>query len=125
MLASVLAVVVAFYLAYRWAAHNRARLVGWAEALLAYPPVARLRTRYDAQLRWLLRRPTPGQYLGLHLTAGLLAAAGGLWPFGGLAEDLLAGDPIVRSTGRWTIICTSARHRPSPRSSSSSPPWAP
>src|SRR5215204_4320508 len=96
MLVAMLALVVAFYLAYRWAAHNRERLVGWGEAVLAYPPVARLRTRYDAQLRWLLRRLTPGQYLGLHLTVGLLAAAGGLWLFGGLAEDLLTGDPIVR-----------------------------
>ncbi len=96
VLVAVLAVVVASYLAYRWAAHNRARLVGWGEALLAYPPVAHLRTRYDAQLRWLLRRLRPGQYLGLHLTVGLLAAAGGLWLFGGLAEDLLTGDPIVR-----------------------------
>src|ERR687889_2022269 len=38
----VLAVAVGFYLAYRWAARNRARLVVWGEALLAYPPVARL-----------------------------------------------------------------------------------
>jgi membrane protein DedA with SNARE-associated domain/membrane-associated phospholipid phosphatase len=96
VLASVLAVVVAFYLAYRWAANNRARLVGWGDAMLAHPPVARLRTRYDAQLGWLLRRLTPGQYLGLHLTVGLLAAAGGLWLFGGIAEDVLTGDPIVR-----------------------------
>src|SRR5919112_373721 len=96
VLGALLAVVVLFYLAYRWAAHNRARLVGWGEAVLAYPAVARLRTRYDTQLRWLLRRLTPGQYLGLHLTVGLLAAAGGLWLFGGLAEDLLTGDPIVR-----------------------------
>ena len=95
VLVAVLAVVVAFYLAYRWASHNRERLVGWGEALLAYPPLARLRTRYDVQLRWLLRRLRPGQYLGLHLTIGLLAAAGGLWLFGGLAEDLLTGDPIV------------------------------
>jgi membrane protein DedA with SNARE-associated domain/membrane-associated phospholipid phosphatase len=96
VLALVVALVVASYLAYRWAAHNRARLMGWGEALLAYPPVARLRTHYDAQLRWLLRRLTPGQYLGLHLTVGLLAAAGSLWLFGGLAEDVLTGDPIVR-----------------------------
>ena len=96
VLALMLALVVAFYLAHRWAAHNRARLVGWGEALLAYPPVARLRMRYDVQLRWLLRRLTPGQYLGLHLTVGLVAAAGGLWLFGGLAEDVLTGDPLVR-----------------------------
>jgi membrane protein DedA with SNARE-associated domain len=84
VLASVLAVVLAFYLAYRWAAHNRVRLVGWGDAMLAHPPVARLRTRYDAQLRWLLRRLTPGQYLGLHLTVGLLAAAGGCGSSAGL-----------------------------------------
>jgi undecaprenyl-diphosphatase len=96
VLLAVLAVVLAFYLAYRWAARNRARLAGWGEAVLTYPPVARLRTRYDVQLRWLLHRLTPGQYLGLHLTVGLLAAAGCLWLFGGLAEDLLTGDPIVR-----------------------------
>jgi membrane protein DedA with SNARE-associated domain/membrane-associated phospholipid phosphatase len=96
VLVALLAVVVAFYLGYRWAARNRARLAGWGEAGLAYPPVARLRTRYDAQLRWLLRRLTPGQYLGLHLTVGLLAAAGCLWLFGGVVEDLITGDPIVR-----------------------------
>ncbi len=96
VLVALVAVAVGFYLAYRWAAHNRARLVGWGEALLAYPPVARLRRRYDAQLRWLLRRLTPGQYLGLHLTVGLLVAGGSLWLFGGLVEDLLTGDPIVR-----------------------------
>jgi membrane protein DedA with SNARE-associated domain/membrane-associated phospholipid phosphatase len=96
VLALVVVLVVSSYLAYRWAAHNRERLVGWGEALLAYPPVARLRRRYNVQLRWLLRRLTPGQYLGLHLTVGLLAAAGGLWLFGGIAEDVLTGDPLVR-----------------------------
>src|SRR5215212_9126711 len=96
VLAALIAVVVGFYLAYRWVANNRARLVEYGEAVLAYPPVARLRERYDRQLRWLLRRLTPGQYLGLHLTVGLAAAAGCLWLFGGVAEDLLTNDPLVR-----------------------------
>src|ERR687891_586558 len=39
VLLAVLAVVLAFYLAYRWAARNRARLAGWGEAVLTYPPV--------------------------------------------------------------------------------------
>jgi membrane protein DedA with SNARE-associated domain/membrane-associated phospholipid phosphatase len=95
VLAAVVALAVGFYLAYRWASRNRARLAGWGEALIAYPPVARLRRRYDAQFRWFLRRLTPGQYLGLHLTVGLLAAAGCLWLFGGVVEDLLTGDPLV------------------------------
>src|SRR5215204_7438828 len=37
VLAVVLAVAVGFFLAYRWASHNRERLVGWGEAVLATP----------------------------------------------------------------------------------------
>jgi undecaprenyl-diphosphatase len=96
VLAALVAVVVSFYLAYRWAANNRAQLVRYGEAILSYPPVARLTERYDRQLSWLLRRLTPGQYLGLHLTVGLVAAAGCLWLFGGIAEDILTNDPLVR-----------------------------
>ena len=57
--------------------------------------MARLRSRYNRQLLWLRRRLTPGEYLGLHLTLGLLAAAGCLWIFGRLAEDVLSNDPRV------------------------------
>ncbi len=57
--------------------------------------IIQLFARYDRQLRWLLRRLTPGQYLGLHLTIGLLAAAGCLWFFSGLAENLVERDSIV------------------------------
>jgi hypothetical protein len=57
--------------------------------------VARLRSRYNRQLLWLCRRVTPGEYLGLHLTLGLLAAAGCLWIFGRLAEDVVSNDPQV------------------------------
>ena len=96
LLALLVAVGVGFYLAYRWVAGNRALLVGYGEAALSYPLVARLRARYDAQLRWLLGRLTPGQYLGLHLTLGLALVAGCLWLFGGLAEDVVTGDSIVR-----------------------------
>jgi membrane protein DedA with SNARE-associated domain/membrane-associated phospholipid phosphatase len=96
LLALLFAVALASYLAYRWVATHRALLVGYGEAVLSYPPVARLKERYDAQLRWLFRRLTPGQYLGLHLTLGLAAAAGCLWLFGGLAEDVFTSDPLVR-----------------------------
>ena len=96
LLGGLVVVAVSSYLAYRWVAGNRARLAGYRQAALSYPPVARLRARYDAQLRWLLRRMTPGQYLGLHLTLGLALAAGCLWVFGGLAEDVVTSDPIVR-----------------------------
>jgi undecaprenyl-diphosphatase len=93
---ALVAVTVGFYLAYRWVANNQGRLVEYGVAVLSYPPVAQLRERYDRQLRWLLRCLTPGRYLGLHLTVGLVAAAGCLWLFGGLAEDILTNDPLVR-----------------------------
>ena len=96
LLVGLVAVAVCSYLAYRWVAGNRALLVGYGGTALSYPPVARMRVRYDAQLRWFFRRLTPGQYLGLHLTLGLALAAGCLWLFGGLAEDVVTGDPIVR-----------------------------
>jgi membrane protein DedA with SNARE-associated domain/membrane-associated phospholipid phosphatase len=96
LLAAVVVTAVGFYLAYRWVSAHRVLLVRYWETAISYPPVARLRERYDAQLRWLGRRLTPGQYLGLHLTLGLVAAAGCLWLFGGLAEDVVTNDPLVR-----------------------------
>ena len=57
--------------------------------------MARLRSRYNRQLLWLRRRVTPGEYLGLYFTLGLLAAAGCLWIFGGLAKDVVSNDPQV------------------------------
>lgn len=86
----------AFYFSYRWVATHRRRLVAYAVSVQSYPPVAQLLRRYDRQVRWLFRRLSPGGYLGLHLTLGLLAAGGCLWLFGGLAEDLLSNDPLVR-----------------------------
>jgi membrane-associated phospholipid phosphatase len=55
--------------------------------------VIRLRSRYNRQLLWLRRRLTPGEYLGLHLTLGLLAAAGCLWSFGRIGEDISSNGP--------------------------------
>ena len=96
LLGFLLALVLVFYLSYQWVEKHRALLVKERDAILSYPPVARLLTRYHRQLSWLLRRLTPGEYLGLHLTLGLLAAIGCLWLFGSLAEDLLNNDPLVR-----------------------------
>lgn len=96
LLGAVLVLMLIFYLTYRWVIGHRELLAERWENLLAKPRIRQTRERYDRQLGWMLRRITPGQYLGLHLTLGLLAVAGGLWLFGGLAEDYLTRDPIVR-----------------------------
>jgi len=85
LLGILLALVLVFYLSYRWVASHQSLLVKDRDAVLSYPPVARLLTRYDRQLSWLRRRLTPGEYLGLHLTLSLLAAVGCLWLFGSVA----------------------------------------
>ena len=90
------ATALAFYFAYRWVSSHRSWIVECGRAALAYPPVAKLRERYDRQLSWFLRRLTPGEYLGLHLTVGLLLTVGCLWFFGDLAEDVVTNDQLVR-----------------------------
>jgi membrane protein DedA with SNARE-associated domain len=96
LLLGLVVLALAFYFSYRWVASHQTQILVFLIAILSYPPVARLITRYNHQLAWLLGRLAPGQYLGLHLTVGLLAAAGCLWLFGGVTEDLLNNDPLVR-----------------------------
>lgn len=104
LLAGLLATALAFYFAYRWVASHRSWIMGCARAALSYPPLATLWERYDRQLRWLLRRVTPGEYLGLHLTVGLLLAVGCLWFFGDLAEDVVTNDWLVRFDHAVAIV---------------------
>ncbi|HEV7950474.1 MAG TPA: VTT domain-containing protein, partial [Glaciihabitans sp.] len=83
-------------LLWRWLTRHQKELIAGRDTLLARPQVVRLRARYRRPLQWLRARLTPGQYLGLHLTAGLLVSVGCLWLFGGLVEDIMHGDPLVR-----------------------------
>jgi undecaprenyl-diphosphatase len=54
-----------------------------------------------ARLRTVL---SPGGYFGLQIALGLLAFAATAWLFGGIAEDVVTGDPIVafdQKVERW------------------------
>jgi membrane-associated phospholipid phosphatase len=47
---------------------------------------------------------SPGSYFGLQITVGVLVFAAGAWLFGGIAEDVVTGDPIIAldmETERW------------------------
>src|SRR6266508_5399017 len=93
---AVVGVLVLAFLVWRWVAKHQATLIQFGERVRVYPPIARLRVRYAREITWLRERLTPGQYMGLHVTLGLLAASGFLWLFGGVAQDVLAHDPLVQ-----------------------------
>jgi hypothetical protein len=40
---------------------------------------------------------SPGSYLGLQMTVGLLVFAAAAWLLGGIAEDVVTGDPLIAS----------------------------
>ena len=44
---------------------------------------------------YFLNRFSPQGYLGLHLTIGVLLLIGASWLFGGIAEDVMTGDPLT------------------------------
>lgn len=80
---------------WRWLVrHERAVRERWAR-VLAHPRVAALRARFAPQIRFLQARFSPQGYLGLHLTVGALVVIGASWLFGGIAEDVFTGDPLV------------------------------
>lgn len=81
---------------WRWLATHQTLLIEQRNWLLANPLIARVRVRYRRQLLWLRARLTPGEYLGLHVTIGLIVSIGCLWLFGGLVEDIINRDPLVR-----------------------------
>lgn len=55
-----------------------------------------LHARYMRVIRFLRARFARGEYLGLHLTIGLLICVVALWVFGAIAEDVINRDPITR-----------------------------
>ncbi|MFL5802908.1 MAG: bifunctional DedA family/phosphatase PAP2 family protein [Roseiflexaceae bacterium] len=85
-----LAVVV-----WRWASRHEDQLRARWAALLDHPRIAALRRRIAPQLAFLQARLSPTEYLGLHLTVGMLLIVFGGWLFGGIAEDIVHHDPLV------------------------------
>jgi len=91
------AVVLVFALVWLWrslARHEAAIKQRW-EGLLELPGVAASRHRFASQIAFLQDRLSPQGYLGLHLTLGALLFIGSAWLFGGIAEDVVHGDPLT------------------------------
>jgi membrane-associated phospholipid phosphatase len=103
--------LIALLLVGRWVVENAAELRGWVSRLIqrvgASPLVRGLRQRYPKAWSFLARRFAATEYLGLHLTVGLLLSLGALWLFGGIAEDIIHHDPLIQ----FDLTIADALHR--------------
>jgi len=89
---------------WRWLGRHEADVKRRWQAVAEHPRVVALRRRFAPQLEFLLDRLSPGGYLGLHLTIGVLLLIGTSWLFGGIAQDVVAGDPLTvidKNVAEW------------------------
>ncbi|MEO5700317.1 MAG: phosphatase PAP2 family protein [Casimicrobiaceae bacterium] len=73
--------------------HAWRRFLGW-------PGIDWLRRRYPAGVAFLEARLSPTGYFGINLTLGALVVIGAGWIFGGIAEDVVTGDPLTKVDNR-------------------------
>jgi membrane-associated phospholipid phosphatase len=80
---------------WRWAVRREAFIRHSFGRFLQRPRIHALRLRFAPQIAFIHARLSPGSYLGLELTAGALVLIGASWLFGGIAEDVVSGDPLT------------------------------
>jgi undecaprenyl-diphosphatase len=89
--------ILVFMLAWlwRWMIRHEAGLKSRWGMLAGSPRVVSLRRRCAPLVEFLQARLSPGGYLGLWLTIGVLVILAAGWVFGGIAQDVIAGDPLT------------------------------
>lgn len=96
----LVALVVTLYLLTRWFGSNRERVAGGVAArwthLVESPRMTHVRERHPRAWTFIAARFARGEYLGLHLTLGLLVSLTALWIFGAITEDVVHGDPLTQ-----------------------------
>ncbi len=93
LLGILLALAVVFYLSYRWISTHPEQVKSALERIggeRAY------RFLHSPAGLWIRRRFSPGEVYGLSLTVGLVLTGLFSWAFGGIVQDVVARDPIVR-----------------------------
>ncbi len=104
LLLIVLLLAIALGWLWYWLGWHEADVRRCWQAFVQHPRAAALRRSVASQLEPLLDRLSPQGYLGLHLTIGILLLVGASWLFGGIAEDVVTGDPLTvfdRSVAAW------------------------
>ncbi len=101
-LAAVLlvALVIGLVLSARWFRANETHVEDLAsrsmDRMANAPPIAAFRRQFPSVAPFSVARLRPREYLGLHLTVGLIVSIAGLWLFGGVTEDVIHGDPLTK-----------------------------
>ncbi len=99
-LALLAAIVTGLLLSGRWFRANSSRISAQisrvAERIGSSDTLQRLRQRHPQAWEFVIRRFAPGEYLGLHLTIGLIVSIAALWLFGGVTEDVIHHDPLTQ-----------------------------
>jgi len=95
ILLGILLMIAAMAWLWRWLVRHETDVrLRWAE-LAAHPRVTALRNRFAPQIAFLQARLSPAGFLGLDLTIGAIILIGAVWMFGGIAEDVVTGDPLT------------------------------
>jgi undecaprenyl-diphosphatase len=100
MLALLVAIIVALVLLGRWFEDHQDQVLAWVRRqitrITTSGVVQRLRTQHPRAWTFLTQRFSRTEYLGLHLTIGLLLSLGALWLFAGISEDVIHHDPLTQ-----------------------------
>jgi undecaprenyl-diphosphatase len=100
VLVLLVALVVALYLFMRWFGANRERVAGGVAArwtrVIESPRMERVHERHPRAWQFIADRFARGEYLGIHLTLGLIVSLAALWIFGAITEDVVTGDPLTQ-----------------------------
>jgi undecaprenyl-diphosphatase len=95
ILLGILLMIAALAWLWRWIVRHEAVVRHRWAGFAAHPRVTALRTRFAPQIAFLQARLSPAEFLGLDLTIGAIILIGAIWIFGGIAEDVVTGDPLT------------------------------
>jgi membrane protein DedA with SNARE-associated domain len=104
IIGGALLLIIALGWLWRWLVRHEADVKRYCRAAAEHPRVLAIRRRFAPQLEFLINRLSPQGYLGLHLTTGLLFLMALFWLFGGIAEDVVHGDPLIfidKNVAEW------------------------
>ena len=95
ILGGVVLFIVLLACLWRWAVRHEIGIKRRWARFLRQRRVNALLHRFAPQIRFIQARLSPETYLGLNLTVGAIVLIGATWLFGGVSEDVIAGDPLT------------------------------